>query len=336
MLHIPSASVYFFLSSIMVFGNKYLLSTWEFDYPIALIILQSLLTLSMLHMFNDQFKLITVQSMFSKANIEQSLKYQFLTALFYSIHSITSLKALTGLNIPMYATFKRCGPLINLLLSYVLFEQKKSLSKGAEEYKTKINIAIVFMTGGAILAGFGHLKFDLNAYLYCGASVVFQALYLSFIQKCGETEKNSMQTFYYSNIMSLPLLLIPFLFTSEIPDLQLYTKNHDIQDPGFIGTFSFVLICGACLCFCQFWCTSKNTAVTTSVVGVLKSFIQTTLGMFMFNAKNEIGLLGFVGIVINLTFGVYYTYLKYMEKELKHSSSTAKLASKENKTQNEV
>ena len=73
-------------------------------------------------------------------------------------------------------------------------------------------------------------------------------------------------------------------------------------------------------CF-LFRCTSKNTAVTTSVVGVLKSFIQTTLGMFMFNASKEIGTLGFIGIVINLTFGVYYTYLKYMEKETKKASS---------------
>ena len=148
----------------MVFGNKYLLSTWEFDYPIALIILQSLLTLIILHWFNDQFKLITVGKMFSKSNIQESLNYQFLTALFYSVHSITSLKALNGLNIPMYATFKRCGPIVNLLLSYMLFKNDKPSSVEARAYKTKINAAIVCMTAGAILAGFGHLKFDLNAY----------------------------------------------------------------------------------------------------------------------------------------------------------------------------
>lgn len=174
MLHIQSASVYFFLSSIMVFGNKYLLTTWEFDYPIALIVLQSLLTLTILHLFNEKFKLITLQNMFSRANIEESLKYQFLTALFYSVHSITSLKALTGLNIPMYATFKRCGPLVNLLLSFVLFEQKKSISQEAEVYKNKINMAIVCMTGGAILAGFGHLKFDLHA--YCNSKLTWKCL----------------------------------------------------------------------------------------------------------------------------------------------------------------
>lgn len=77
----------------------------------------------------------------------------------------------------MYATFKRCGPLVNLLLSFVLFEQKKSISKEAEVYKKKINVSIVCMTGGAILAGFGHLKFDLHAYcnlkLTLNVSIVF-------------------------------------------------------------------------------------------------------------------------------------------------------------------
>lgn len=54
----------------------------------------------------------------------------------------------------------------------------------------------------------------------------------------------------------------------------------------------------------------------------------------MFNAKNEIGLLGLIGIVVNLSFGVYYTYLKYMEKELKHSLSSEKLT--ENKSESSV
>ena len=92
-------------------------------------------------------------------------KYQFLTALFYSLHSITALKALTGLNIPMYATFKRCTPIVNLGLSFVLFKTNSSGAKsGSGVNKMLINGSILFMTLGAIIAGFGDLKFDFNSY----------------------------------------------------------------------------------------------------------------------------------------------------------------------------
>lgn len=104
MLHIPSAVVYFILSSVMVFGNKYLLDTWNFNYPIFLIFVQIIVTVFFLASSNRFLNLFNTRDFFK--NIK-SLKYQLLTALFYSLHSVTALKALVGLNIPMYATFKR-------------------------------------------------------------------------------------------------------------------------------------------------------------------------------------------------------------------------------------
>lgn len=159
MLHIPSAASYFFLSSAMVFGNKYLLNAWNFNYPIALILMQTLITIAALYFVNNHAKIIVIKNIIISENFKD-LKYQFLTALFYSLHSITALKALTGLNIPMYATFKRCTPLVNLFLSFYMFDNKAQV----QSRKILINTSIVMMTIGAIIAGFGDLKFDLNSY----------------------------------------------------------------------------------------------------------------------------------------------------------------------------
>lgn len=131
-----------------------------------------------------------------------------------------------------------------------------------------------------------------------------------------------MQTFYYSNYVSVPLLAISFFLTSEFKEVT-YSKPFLDKELGFVAAFFMVLICGSFLCFSQFWCTSHNNALTTSVVGVLKSFLQTIVGMFLFDAKNQIGLYGYIGISINLLCGSLYTYLKYIEKEKKinkHSS----------------
>lgn len=116
-------------------------------------------------------------------------------------------------------------------------------------------------------------------------------------------------------MISLPILLVSFVFTSELVDLTMYQTTAYLSEFGFWMTMTGVLVCGCFLCFSQFWCTTNNNALTTSVIGVLKSFIQTVFGMFLFDARKEIGLFGYVGIIINLIFGVMYTYLKYIEKE---------------------
>ena len=56
---------------------------------------------------------------------------------------------------------------------------KKKEKKIETTFFSKINLSIFAMTFGVIIAGIGDLKFDLNSYLYCGFSVIFQALYLS-------------------------------------------------------------------------------------------------------------------------------------------------------------
>ena len=162
MLHMPSAISFFCLSTFMVFANKYLLITWEFDYPITLILAQSILTVSSLCMAKKIVKINTEITLLSR-NFNL-VKYQAFTALFYSLHSITALKALSGLNIPMYATLKRCAPLVNLIIQCLFFNKTNDYQDN--NYKTKflLNGSIVIMTVGAVIAGFGSLTFDLKTY----------------------------------------------------------------------------------------------------------------------------------------------------------------------------
>lgn len=162
MLHIPSAICYFFLSTIMVFGNKYLLNTWSFDYPITLILSQTLLTVFALYKAKNIFK-IKIENVFDSQHIS-SMKYQIFTALFYSLHSITALKALSGLNIPMYATFKRCAPLVNLIIQRFYFNKPNQNRQGGHATKILLNGSIILMTVGAVIAGLGDLTFDLKTY----------------------------------------------------------------------------------------------------------------------------------------------------------------------------
>ena len=61
---------------------------------------------------------------------------------------------------------------------------------------------------------------------------------------------------------------------------------------------------------------SNNSALTTSVVGTLKSVAQTTMGMFTFGGVSINPAL-LTGVTMNLTGGIYYTYAKYLEGQMK-------------------
>lgn len=321
MLHLPSAIFYGLMSTIMVFSNKYLFSEWNFKSPIFLILVQMFSNLILIFMYNSSSKishnlkidtnvkkLVKVDSKI--ANHSNILSLRFLIAIFYSLHSVLSLKALSGLNIPIYIMFKRCTPFVNLVLSIFVFKNTETKKR----HSKKIIFSIMMMTMGVVIASIGDLEFDPFAYLYCGFSVICQAFYLSTIQKYGEIIKtSSLQTFYECSILSIPILFAFFLFTDERTQFLLELKHTD--DFIYNSVFFLVIISGSLLCFSQFWCTLKNNAITTSVLGVLKSLVQTLIGIMLFQSWNSISGLTYFGIIINLIFGTMYTYLKYVEHE---------------------
>jgi solute carrier family 35 protein len=252
-----------------------------------------------------------------------------LIALFYSLHSVLSLKALSGLNIPIYIMFKRCTPLANLILSIFVFKNAETRKK----HSRNIILSILMMTFGVVLASVGDLEFDLYSYMYCGFSVVCQAFYLSTIQKYGEVNKaNSLQTFFECSVLSVPILSALMLFAHEKDTLV-----HDtalLVDAKYVSVLLVVIVSGSLLCFSQFWCTLMNNAVTTSVLGVLKSLVQTLFSILLFQSWTSISLLTYLGIGINLVSGSVYTYLKFVEiearKEMNKNESSNQLNGNEN------
>ncbi|RNA12460.1 UDP-sugar transporter -like protein [Brachionus plicatilis] len=265
------------------------------------------------------------------ANNSKMFSLRILIAVFYSLHSVLSLKALSGLNIPIYIMFKRCTPFVNLVLSIFVFQNTETKKR----HSKNIIISILMMTMGVVIASIGDLEFDFFSYLYCGFSVICQAFYLSTIQKYGEIIKtNSLQTFYECSILSIPILLVFFMVTDERTGFL--TELKPIDDLVYDSVLILVIISGSLLCFSQFWCTLKNNAITTSVLGVLKSLIQTLIGILLFQSWDSISGLTYLGITINLIFGTLYTYLKYAENEsfISKSESNDKLLDGESNRSN--
>jgi solute carrier family 35 protein len=178
------------------------------------------------------------------------------------------------------------------------------------------------MTFGVVVAGMGDLTFDLSSYLYCGFSVVCQAMYFSCVQKSGEQQKNPFQLLLVSSMMAVPILFTLTLITGQLQTV-ISTYYMYFAKPIFIPSFCLVVCCGSILCFSQFWCTINNNAITTSVIGVLKSSIQTYIG-FLIDTSAFAGFFAITGILMNLIFGTWYTYLMYVTKTTSaHDDSTS-------------
>ncbi|XP_006814403.1 uncharacterized protein LOC102810125, partial [Saccoglossus kowalevskii] len=175
----------------------------------------------------------------------------------------------------------------------------------------------------------GDVQFHLISYIYGGVCVLAQALYLLYIQKMGIEKHISAVGFLYINsVTCIPLLIIYTVVTSEILAVMAYPQW---TEPGFVASYLIVISMGCVLNYSLFLCTTLNSALTTSLVGVVKGVVTTVIGMFTFGGV-EPTVLNISGICMNTTGGIWYSAIKYQEKKKKLSA----LSSNEEDSRNAV
>ena len=133
------AFMYGACSLSMALMNKAVLNTYSFNYPMLLVLCQMIFTVTLL-----EFLRLTNQITLPKFTLARSRSF-LVPSIFYGIHSVLSLTALSGMNIPMYGVIKRCSPVVILLLGTVV------LRKGLPSVQTCVSV--IFITFGCLLAG---------------------------------------------------------------------------------------------------------------------------------------------------------------------------------------
>ena len=134
-----SAVFYGFCSISMAFINKALMTSYDFDYPVFIMVMQMVFTIFIL-------ELLSWLRMIQLPTYTLSRGKSFaLPALFYALNSVLGLSALSHMNVAMYGVLKRCVPLVTMFLSVVI------LKKGLPSNKTIVGV--VFLTMGCVVAG---------------------------------------------------------------------------------------------------------------------------------------------------------------------------------------
>ncbi|XP_074648487.1 uncharacterized protein LOC141903967 [Tubulanus polymorphus] len=297
---IMAALLYGGCSMSMAFVNKALLSTYEFKFPASILAFQMTFVILILSCLNvlGHVKLPPL----SVARCRGFL----LPSMFYASNAVLGLTALSSMNIPMYGVIKRMAPLAILVLGIFM------LDKGRPS--KRIVIAILLMTGGCILAGYGDLTFNLYAYA-CGlGSSLTQAMYLTLVQKHSD-KLTVAETLQLISINTLPVLILWAIFKRELTGIMNFFEEASTVPLTVYILISLMISVGALLNYSMFLCTTYNSALTTSVVGIIKSVLSTIIGMFSFGGV-AVNTPTAIGIGANLVGGVLYTIAKYHEQNV--------------------
>nr|XP_028579364.1 solute carrier family 35 member D3 [Podarcis muralis]XP_028579366.1 solute carrier family 35 member D3 [Podarcis muralis] len=222
--------------------------------------------------------------------------------LLSTLQSSLTLWSLRGLSLPMYVVFKRCLPLVTLLIGVLV------LKNGIPS--VGVLVAVLITTCGAALAGAGDLTGDPIGYLTGVLAVLVHAAYLVLIQKTSADSDYGPLTAQYAIAVSATPFLIILSFASM--DAINVWSFPGWKDPAMTCTFIVCVVIGCAMNFTTLHCTYINSAVTTSFVGVVKSIATITVGMVAFSDVEPTKLF-IAGVVVNTIGSIIYCVAKYME-----------------------
>lgn len=292
-----AAIFYGFTSGSMSFINKYVLTTFNYKYADVLMLGQILMTCAVLELLR-LFNLCDIPAWSFKRG-----KEFLLPSICFAVHTTLALTALGDLSIPVYNVLRRMLPLANLFMAH--FVLKKTPSQN-------ICISVVLIVTGCVVTGLGDVKFHSWAYFCALSSVAAQAVYLTYVQKTGvESGVSALSVLHLNSINCIPFI---FAFTVLTGDLVKAINFPANNNPNFVAAFFIDISLGCVLNYSLFLCATMNSALTTSLVGVVKSVLTTIIGFFTFGGV-PVTTLTILGVCLNSIGGILYSYAKYLEKK---------------------
>ncbi|XP_065655152.1 uncharacterized protein LOC100197493 isoform X2 [Hydra vulgaris] len=300
-----AALFYAFVSGSMSFMNKVILTSYHYDYPDVIMLFQVVLTAIVV----DLCRMTNICKI-PPWTFQRSREF-FFPSLCFALHTTLALAALSGLSIPIYNVLRRMLPLATLLTAH--FVLKKTPSYG-------IITSVLIIVIGTVLAGLGDLKFHFSSYCNGLLSVVAQATYLTYVQKTGvEDNTSALSVLHINSINCIPMMLIYTTINGKLLESFSFTGFKNENDRiSFIVAFVANISMGCVLNYSLFLCATLNSALTTSLIGVIKGVLTTLVGFLTFGGQ-PITFMVVAGITLNAIGGVLYTVLKYFEKRKQSS-----------------
>ncbi|KAL8606485.1 hypothetical protein ACOMHN_037716 [Nucella lapillus] len=188
-----------------------------------------------------------------------------------------------------------------------------------------IQFTVFLMILGSLVAASHDLAFDLPGYVFLMATnlcssmtgvVAKQKLNAKTLGKFG-------LMFYNCLFMMAPTAVLVMVLGDVHKASWAYSVTVTYEhwgDPVFVAQFLMACVMGFVVNFCTLLCTQYNSALTTSIVGVLKNVFIIYAGMFI-GGDYVYSFINFFGINMSAVGGVMYSYATFLSKQTKPAST---------------
>ncbi|KAF8757373.1 hypothetical protein HU200_010889 [Digitaria exilis] len=293
-----SGICYCIASCSMILLNKVVLSSYNFDAGISLMLYQNFISVVILLML-ELFHVITTEELTWKL-----IKVWIPVNLIFIGMLVTGMYSLKYINVAMVTILKNMTNIITALGEIYIFR------KGQNK---KVWAALFLMVVSAVCGGITDLSFHLigytwqilNCFLTAGYSLTLRRLMDTAKQSTKSGSLNEVSMVLLNNALSIPFAVVLVVIFNE---WEYVCQAEVIREPMFwvVATASGLL--GLAISFSSVWFLHQTGPTTYSLVGSLNKIPISVAGILLFNVP--VSVENFCSIVFGLFAGIFFAKAK--------------------------
>ncbi|XP_058185978.1 GDP-mannose transporter GONST1 isoform X1 [Rhododendron vialii] len=297
-----SGFAYCISSCSMILVNKYVLSSYDFNAGISLMLYQNLVSVVIVSLLSV-FGLITTEPLTWRL-----IKVWFPVNVIFVGMLVTSMFSLKYINVAMVTVLKNVTNVITAVGEMYLF---------SKHHDNRVWAALFLMIISAVSGGITDLSFHAVGYAWQITNCFLTASYSLTLRRVMDTAKqvtrsgnlSEFSMVLLNNTLSLPLGVILIFIFNEVDYLS---RTPLLRMPTFWLVMTLSGFLGLAISFTSMWFLHQTGATTYSLVGSLNKIPLSVAGIFLFNVPTS--LENSASILFGLVAGVFFARAKMREK----------------------
>ncbi|KAM3289959.1 GDP-mannose transporter GONST1 isoform X2 [Capsicum chacoense] len=297
-----SGIAYCISSCSMILVNKYVLSSYNFNAGISLMLYQNFVAVVV----------VSILSFFGVVSTERLtlrlIKVWLPVNVIFVGMLITSMLSLKYLNVAMVTVLKNVTNVITAVGEMYIFNR---------HHVTRVWTALLLMIVSAVSGGITDLSFNATGYTWQIINCFLTASYSLTLRRIMDTAKqvtksgnlDEFSMVLLNNTLSLPLGILLVLLFNEVDYLS---RTPLLQLPAFWMVTTLSGFLGLAISFTSMWFLHKTSATTYSLVGSLNKIPLSVAGILLFKVPTS--LENTASIFFGLLAGVTFARTKMQEK----------------------
>ncbi|RDX87289.1 GDP-mannose transporter GONST1 [Mucuna pruriens] len=273
-----SGLAYCFSSCGMILVNKFVLSSYDFNAGISLMLYQNFISVAIVSVLSLLGLISTEPLTWRMIKVWLPVNVIFVGML------ITSMFSLKYINVAMVTVLKNVTNVITALGEMYLFKK---------HHDGRVWAALFLMIISAITGGITDLSFNAVGYAWQTLNCFLTASYSLTLRRVMDTAKqltksgnlNEFSMVLLNNTLSLPLGLFLIIVFNEV-DYLLRTPLLRLPSFWLVMTFSGFL--GLAISFTSMWFLHQTGATTYSLVGSLNKIPLSIAGILLFKVPTSV------------------------------------------------